>query len=499
MKLKVFIDLSKYSLEDSLFNKMNLLWDDDDNVCGVVLNIDSTENYVDILTNPVYQQEMLDVCLEDIVKNNMIFMKNKYIMLKVALEKDSNFLLKAEWIELSGKLEEIKRYIEKYPEILCKKVHLSHFFGLNREDLNELIEIFGYNENIEVMIDGNEAPITIVEFEKTLNMIEDIVAKVKCHSFTPFESLIYAYDLVRDRNYLRESIDEDYSESRDLTRVLLGDKIVCLGFAKIFEAVANKLGINTKVFLLISKEKYSGHARCLSYIKDDEYGIDGLYFFDPSHGSKRAGFLESYLFCARTKDQIEKFDKGAFYYESYPFFDEELLMNFVEDLEETGKTAIEALRIMGSSKFNYMQRLLGEPRSEKFYFKDGNDIEEALFNIKDKSEEPIKYEKFIKALYKVRKIQYYENPTKFAFDINVLADILVKSKISVVDTFEDKIMAAIFGEAKVVDRASSKGRVEKYLKDNGLDRDMANVKLTRILKTLAISREDEEFKLSKKI
>ena len=44
MKLKVFIDLSKYSLEDSLFNKMNLLWDDDDNVCGVVLNIDSTEN-----------------------------------------------------------------------------------------------------------------------------------------------------------------------------------------------------------------------------------------------------------------------------------------------------------------------------------------------------------------------------------------------------------------------------------------------------------------------
>ena len=47
---------------------------------------------------------------------------------------------------------------------------------------------------------------------------------------------MYAYDMVRDKIYAEVDENDDKMISRNLSTALLGDKIVCLGYANVFKA-----------------------------------------------------------------------------------------------------------------------------------------------------------------------------------------------------------------------------------------------------------------------
>lgn len=493
MKVKLVIDLEDQF--DDFLPKMEF-----NSICfeknTIVMHITPDENCLDVFSNTKYRQEMFDYVRESIEmfgemndESELYFQYYELANLKNIL--NNSHLLEIDKIEFLGDFDVIKQYMDKFPEILNKNIVLTNSLNLDKSDLERVKRVFGYNDKIKVMIEGNEDPISILDFEKTLNLIDEVVNKVNKYTFTPFEASIYIYDLVRDRVYVKGSEKDEYFESRDLTKVLLGDKIVCLGFARLFETVANRLGINTKVFVLHPKKGNIGHARCLSYIKDNEYALDGLYFFDPSHGSKRDGYLNSYLFCARTKNQLEKFDGDRYDNDFELYFDDDLFIEFMQELEDITNVS-EVFRKYSLSRFNYMQRLLNEPEIEKFFLKSVDELVEAFYNIKEKIGFPIEYDKFIKALYKVRKVQYYENPEKYAFDLNTLSTIVTNSKLPVVDTNYEKLLTVIFGDSKVVGATVAKERVEQYLKNNDLDKDMERVKLTRLLRTLEIIKAQNE-------
>ena len=54
--------------------------------------------------------------------------------------------------------------------------------------------------------------------------------------------------------------------SRNLSSSLLGDKIVCVGYAVIFKTLLQMLEIDCKDIYLLPIDKESGHARNLIYV-----------------------------------------------------------------------------------------------------------------------------------------------------------------------------------------------------------------------------------------
>ena len=106
--------------------------------------------------------------------------------------------------------------------------------------------------------------------------IDDIVAKINKYNLSPIEQIMYAYDLVRDRVYQLEDDGEDYSVSRDISSVLFGDKIVCVGFAEIFSKVLDALNIRNVLFTIVGRK--SGHMRNAVYVNDSKYDIHGVFF-----------------------------------------------------------------------------------------------------------------------------------------------------------------------------------------------------------------------------
>ena len=67
---------------------------------------------------------------------------------------------------------------------------------------------------------------------------------------------MFLYDYLKTRIYKE---DKNYSNSASLSRVTLGESIVCLGYSNLFSAIANLIGISTYVKTYINMlNKYDG-------------------------------------------------------------------------------------------------------------------------------------------------------------------------------------------------------------------------------------------------
>ena len=127
--------------------------------------------------------------------------------------------------------------------------------------------------------------ITAREMRESLNVVLGFAEKLNDGKLSDLEKLMFLYDYLKTRIYKE---DEDYSKSASLSKVTLGDSIVCLGYANLFSAVANLIGIPTDVKIYENVlEKHSGHASAVSYVNDDKYSFHGVLEFDPTWDSKK--------------------------------------------------------------------------------------------------------------------------------------------------------------------------------------------------------------------
>lgn len=188
----------------------------------------------------------------------------------------SNLISNADSITIeSDDYEKIKKYIKRFNIPECKKIIITNDNLYNPDlmlsEINRIHDVFMTNKNILLEIDGNNSPETISNCVKSMQIIDDFVCEVKSLNLSPMEQLMYVYDWVRDRVYKKEDKNESASISRDLSSALLSGKIVCLGYANIFNIIAKKLGFSAKVFNLRDKnDEKHGHSRNIVYVKDDK-------------------------------------------------------------------------------------------------------------------------------------------------------------------------------------------------------------------------------------
>lgn len=248
-------------------------------------------------------------------------------------------LQNAEYVTFNFDVEKICEYVKANKILRTKKIIFNDILELKPEIVTEISNTFGNDtSNIYFNVVGNDKLISFEEYKATVKVIDDIVKDIEKFNFSPMEKIMYVYDIVRDKVYAEVDENEDKNISRNLSSVLLGNKIVCVGYAKIFRTILEKLGISSHEVYLYYPNKNGGHARNEVYIKDEKYAVDGVYYFDPTWDSKKSEndntYLFSYRYFAMTKVAMDLMDKGRLIDRIFPYFSDDIADEFEEIIKE---------------------------------------------------------------------------------------------------------------------------------------------------------------------
>lgn len=380
------------------------------------------------------------------------------------------------------------------PSLRGKKILFTDTFDLSVETVKKIESLFAdTTDNIYFDVQGNTQLITFEEYKKTVEAINLMISDVEKFNYSPLEKIMYVYDLVRKKIYTCEKSDEDVRTSRDLSQVLLGDKIVCLGYTRLFRTLLEKLGINSKEIILLKKGEVTGHARNEIYIKDEKYGVDGVYYFDPTWDSKRnnndTSYLSSYRFFAMTRLQMDALDEGKYLVQNCPYFSSDIAQKFEEEVKERGLAGIskKLSRVINYMSYTiYDKQLLYNPMLleilPKSMIPSPETVQRKLSSLMKKFNTPIKAPTFLEALYNVRKNEYYIAPEDYPLNINEIFKIIQISKWDFSNNDFDKMLMELL--TKQEQAMVNAKKLQKFSNETDLEKNIEQIRLTRTLRKI---------------
>ena len=400
----------------------------------------------------------------------------------------SNLIYDASSITIeSDDYERIKKYIKRFNIPEDKKIIITNDNLYNPDlmlsEINRIHDVFKASKNILLEIDGNTSPESISNCMKSVQIIDDFVSEVKSLNLSPIEQLMYVYDWVRDRVYKMEDKTDEKSVSRDLSSALLSGKIVCLGYANIFNIIAKKLGFSAKLFNLRDKnDEKHGHSRNIVYVKDDKYNIDGVYLFDTTWDSKKDdnSFLNKYLYFAKTFDELKNIDERMNLVSiDYPLLDNNMFMDIINRFEKNGVfnmdtnqvKMINKLSNLIDKKGSLINELAITAKKQGIVIPFNTDMDEEyildkLYGYGELINTPIYAEKFLNILYNVRQVQYYKDPNKFPFDVDYFYLCACNSNWQ----FNNIPDAAFLHMIGLYNKSLNKPGMKKYVEDSHIDK-----------------------------
>ncbi len=129
---------------------------------------------------------------------------------------------------------------------------------------------------------------SIEEVKNSVDAINDIARNISSSNLSPLEILLSTYLEVTKRKYEFQTDDEHVSQSRSIYGIMNSDRIVCVGYSRLFETLLLKQGNpNIKVFQNTVRIPSGRHANCIVYVKDTKYNLEGYYYFDPTWDSSK--------------------------------------------------------------------------------------------------------------------------------------------------------------------------------------------------------------------
>lgn len=175
--------------------------------------------------------------------------------------------------------------IDKEVIVKSKDISICDFYELlekvDREKYDKL--------NIKIdSIDSSEL-LSLSTLFKVCNKVKETADKISNLNLSNIEKVMYTYDVVKERVY--KECHSNLSQSRDIDKVVFGNHIVCVGYARLMKSLLSFYGIKAKVIISEKEE----HAMCLVYIKDEKYNIDGFLVFDPTSDSRRSKNDNEYI------------------------------------------------------------------------------------------------------------------------------------------------------------------------------------------------------------
>ncbi|MEE3342782.1 MAG: hypothetical protein VZS44_01680 [Bacilli bacterium] len=204
----------------------------------------------------------------------------------------------------------IDKPINKHISILDEfkdQIKIVDFKDLELKDIKKIINKNSFADDTEFIIKYENCDVIGIKKQELINIfnyIEEITNFVKRFNLSPLEQAIFVYDLLKEREYKKQVIEQQeedkekllnnypievFNNGRSLSKVLNSDEIVCVGYANIYAAILNDLNITTTVQPHIGIGK-SGHANNLVYINDKKYKVNGLFEVDCTYDSMNKGY-----------------------------------------------------------------------------------------------------------------------------------------------------------------------------------------------------------------
>lgn len=202
-------------------------------------------------------------------------------------------------------LEKIKLFLNEIKNININKLpikikyHMSTDYILDTNKCKELEKIDNYlrENNTQLYISQKYAALTNIGFRQaiTANRKLDLIAdKIKKTNYSNFEKFMLAYEFVTDYIYKQANINDESYISKNWIPIMEDDKIVCLGYASLLEALCDRIFDESEVkvakqHLIVArkdKKNSAGHANNLIFIKDEKYNINGMFYVDSCWDSR---------------------------------------------------------------------------------------------------------------------------------------------------------------------------------------------------------------------
>lgn len=162
---------------------------------------------------------------------------------------------------------------------------------LSSSDMNKILESNYENpETWQIAYDLDDDSFVLTSIPKCrsffayLNRIKTLVEK---EELTDFEKVLRVYDIIKTYNYSDSSND-----SLQLAEIVEMQTAGSKGFNKLFSFILSQLGINSFVGREKDSDKKESYITLVD-IKDEKYGVDGIYLFDPSMDSLPAEIYKS--------------------------------------------------------------------------------------------------------------------------------------------------------------------------------------------------------------
>lgn len=246
-----------------------------------------------------------------------------------------------------------------------KNNKITYYCMDNKIKLNE--EIIKKNINYEnTYIEIGTQTYTLKEYVEYEKLLYSFIEPAK--NLSPLEKYIYAYDVVKKFKKYKEN-KKDKMKARRLYDILNNNYMVCVAYSDMLGDLLDKLGIeNIRLLVdvglqshkaaaqlknkykdkwetmeqqeknrLIDEQKnyipdsWEGHSRRLVHITDEKYGVDGIYFSDPTWDNDLENNSYNYLLMtaeevltSRTKFKFEKSAHELFYSSSVKEFNDKL-------------------------------------------------------------------------------------------------------------------------------------------------------------------------------
>lgn len=475
---------------------------------GVSLYVDSGKSIVDELRDEKLFSDAaakyIDICRKFGEKG-----KDESNILKAALtlrKNPRNFIDNIEYVRLAFNSRDVFKYIEENSFLHNKKIVIPENIGISDyEKIEELTKKYkAYKDIIYVTLDNNIDYVSLDEAYDTILKIKETADFITNLDLSPIEKIMYTYDIVRSRIYKDEDKDDRFTESRDLKAILNSDKIVCTGYANLFSALLNYMGIKCKSVGITSKKTGNGHERNLIYVKDAKYDIDGVYYFDTTWDSKKSdtdtNYINSYVYFAKTRKQIMQLENNNYRYDFEPDYSDNMVEHFSKELDEVdcisfAKGSLKSInymaRVVYGESLIKLENLISYSDSYKKY--DKEEILEKIKNIQEKYDKPISAETFIEIFNNVRKLEYYQNPELYPYNKRKMYEALVTSQSKFEGNYssgEEELLAQILGiKPKYNAKEMRQKNFVNYVAEEQIDKEIAEVKLTKVLSLYNKSRK----------
>ncbi len=379
-----------------------------------------------------------------------------------------------DYIELNLEKVDTLEYIKNNDILSNKKIIISKTIRLTDFDkINKMLEKYkDIKENIYVYMEYDNCDcVKLEDCAKVINTIKNIVDRIKSYNFSTLETIMYVYDLIRYKKYNEENDDESLSESRNLSKIVLGDKIVCEGYVTYFMAILKQLNIDVEHDSVY--DRFVGHSRATIYVKDDKYNIDGLYYFDPTRDNSidEMGHLDNYRCFAKTKKEIDIDNKFG---------------NFNHKDKNLPTTSKEFLKCLDKNKNTFynkdyinwihkLYRLTGIKDSNPNGMPDEKAVELAFSKIN----RPIDPTIMVNVLHNVRKVEYLEN-NNVPFSIEDYFYITKNANWNFADDdAENKLLCAFFG--KTMEEIEAE-KFYNFIESTNIGKEIKNIKNEKVLK-----------------